>query len=152
MRSLDPKDLQYRIRSELKRLGMWSLAAEYLLLGTAAQESHCGRWLEQMDNGPAVGIFQMEPATYFDVLSNVVPAFERKTGFGKSHFPDNPEFLKYDINLAIHIARLYYARFSEPLPFPKVSALGRYWKKYWNTEKGKGTVEEYVKNFPVIIV
>ena len=37
-----------------------------LLLGTAAQESAFGTYLRQV-NGPALGAFQMEPATFKSV-------------------------------------------------------------------------------------
>jgi hypothetical protein len=47
---------QYVIRPTLQRLGLWSLAAENLLLGTAAQESKLGYYLHQLE-GPALGLY-----------------------------------------------------------------------------------------------
>lgn len=38
-------------------------AAVNLLLGTAAQESEFGKYIRQI-RGPALGVFQMEPATF----------------------------------------------------------------------------------------
>jgi hypothetical protein len=43
-----------------------SLNAIQLLMGTAAQESHLGTYLKQI-NGPALGVFQMEPNTEIDI-------------------------------------------------------------------------------------
>jgi hypothetical protein len=31
-------------------------------------------------------------------------------------------------------------RFAEPIPKDE-EGLARYWKKYWNTEKGKGSID-----------
>lgn len=147
MRPLDAKDLQRYIRHLLLEIKMWTLSGEILILGTAAQESHCGKWLEQMGGGPAVGIYQIEPRTYADVLENVLPVYEKRCGLGKQQFPDNPEFLKFDLRLSTIIARLHYARFKEKLPSPHdLQGLARYYKKYWNTEEGKGTEEEFLEN------
>jgi len=147
MRPLGIPDIQKCIRMYLEPLKMWSLGAENLLIGTAVQESHLGKWLEQMEDGPAVGIFQMEPRTYKDILKNVVPAFVKHTGLSKDDFPKNAEILKYDIRLAIISARYYYARFKEKLPHcTDIYGQARYWKKYWNTEKGAGTEDQYIEN------
>ena len=55
------------IEPVLSRLHAASPAARALLLGTAAQESAMGRYIRQLRGGPALGIFQMEPATHDDI-------------------------------------------------------------------------------------
>ena len=57
----------YIIRPTLQKINLWSEAAENLLLGTAAQESLLGTYLKQNGNGPALGIYQMEPNTHKDI-------------------------------------------------------------------------------------
>lgn len=151
MKPLDAKTLQFYIRDVLKDIHMWSLAAEYLVLGTAAQESGCGKHLEQMNDGPAVGMYQIEPWVYKDMVDIAVPVLERKTGLNKKYFPEDADLLKFDLRLATISCRLQYARFSEALPFPCVTGLGAYWKKYWNTEKGAGTIQEFIDRFPIVI-
>ena len=47
-----------------------SQEAENLLMGTAAQESALGEYIRQLGNGPALGIFQMEPETFDDIVRN----------------------------------------------------------------------------------
>ena len=43
---------------------------------------------------------------------------------------------------------LVYYRHPEPLPVPgDVEALGHYYKKYFNTALGKGSAEEFVRNY-----
>jgi len=52
------------IAPALRHIGMWSGAAENLLLGTAAVESRMGTYLRQVGGGPALGIWQVEPVTH----------------------------------------------------------------------------------------
>jgi hypothetical protein len=115
-------------------------AAINLLLGTAAQESAFGTYLRQI-RGPAIGAFQMEPAT-FDWLRNKYK--ERYPHLEQCEAQD----MEWDMGLAIVMARLRYRVVSAPLPTADdVAALATYWKKYYNTVAGAGTVEEFVENW-----
>ena len=58
------------INPVLRSMDAWSIAAENLILGTAVQESECGYYLHQLGDGPALGIYQMEPATHDDCWNN----------------------------------------------------------------------------------
>ena len=51
------------------RRGFNSKSARYLMLCTSAIESDCGEYLAQ-NNGGAMGPWQVEPKTYFDILEN----------------------------------------------------------------------------------
>ncbi|NBQ16891.1 hypothetical protein EBU24_01095 [bacterium] len=114
----------------------YSDAAINLLLGTFAQESHLGKWRKQI-KGPALGICQCERAT-FDWLKKKYPKFI------KSEF----EMIENDDSLAIIVTRLRYYTILDPLPeandLPK---LAKYWKDFYNTKYGKGTVEEFISNY-----
>ena len=57
------------IRPVLLVIGGESRAAENLILGTALQESNL-RYLRQLGDGPARGVYQMEPATHDDIWDN----------------------------------------------------------------------------------
>ena len=59
---MDPKQLKELIERVLRKVNLYSDAAVDLLMLTAAQESACGKYIRQLGNGPALGIFQMEPA------------------------------------------------------------------------------------------
>lgn len=134
-----------------------TVAAENLLLGTAAQESNLGQYVKQLPNGPALGIYQMEPATF---ASHCQTWLARRL--------DNPENgtvkllqgqcetfpvlhskqLIYDLRFATIFARIHYLSVPEELPdADDIEGLGRYWKKYYNTPLGKGTVEEFVNSY-----
>lgn len=54
----------------------------------------------------------------------------------------------YNLRFAAAMCRAHYSRVKEPLPDANdLFELGRYWKKYYNTEKGAGTVDEFVSNY-----
>lgn len=136
----------------LKRLGLYSKAAEDLVLGTALQES-AGHYLVQLGGGPALGIYQMEPATHDDIWRNYL-------GFrGREHLRtaalslkclDATDALNLTGNLlyATAMCRIHYYRVPKPLPEPgDVDGYARYWKAHYNTAAGKGTVDEFTRNF-----
>lgn len=125
-----------------------------LMLGTMAVES-AFQFREQLGGGPARGIFQMEPATAQDI-------FEHYLQYHMDHFqgllntwfnlsfqayfiPTIPE-LDYHLStndvFACAMARLQYVRFPEPIP-DSISGYARYWKKYYNTPEGAGTLERF---------
>lgn len=115
-------------------------AAINLLLGTAAQESHFGTYLKQI-KGPAMGAFQMEPATFEWLKGRYAKTFPM--------FKDcEAEDMEWDLMLAIVFARLRYRVVPEALPAADdLPALASYWKKYYNTEAGAGTVDEFIVNY-----
>lgn len=117
-----------------------SEVAVALLLGTAAQESRFGTFLRQLQGGPALGAFQMEPAT-FDWLRDRYSG--RYDLYGR-----RVEELEWDLRFAIVMARLRYRVMPEPLPDTiDLRDLGGYWKRHYNTVHGRGTVEEFIANY-----
>ena len=56
------------------------------------------------------------------------------------------EYLEYNLALAISMARIHYARVREKIPSDLTGWAG-YWKRFYNTPKGKGTEEEFVYNY-----
>ena len=94
-----------------------------LLLGTACVETNCGEYLYQL-KGPACGIFQIEPNMLY--LKGLTL----------------DENLCYNLMYQIFMCRVFYLRFSEKIP-STLDGQAKYWKKYYNTYKGKGTIEQY---------
>jgi len=138
------------IRPTLTHLGLWSQAAEDLLLGTALQESGL-RHLGQLGGGPARGVYQIEPATHDDLIRNYLVHRRRLSGLVRALMAPAPgpvEQLATNLAYGTAIARLVYFRRPEPLPPPDdVEGLARYWKRHFNTEKGRGTVPAFVVNY-----
>ena len=132
---------------------LYSASALNLLLGTAATESAFGTYLRQLGGGSALGAFQMEPATGRDTWENYLfygrtPRRQAIYRISGVRSPENNGALEWNIAYAICMARLHYRRIPEPFPLPDdVEGLAQYWKKYYNTPAGKGTVERYVRNY-----
>jgi len=137
---------EYIIRPTITAMGMWSPEAENLLLGTALHESGGLEKIKQDGNGPALGFYQMEPATLKDIYKNYLNARADKSELLKKFriphlsIEDN---LRGNPLYQTAAARLHYYRVPEPIP-DTVHEQAAYWKKYWNTPKGKGTVQKYL--------
>lgn len=130
------------IDETLKEMGaeFYSESVINLLLGTFAQESHLGKWRKQI-KGQALGIGQCERAT-FDWLKKKYPKFI------KAEF----EAIENDDSLAIIVTRLRYYTILDPLPEANdLPNLAKYWKNFYNTKYGKGTVEEFIDNYKRLV-
>lgn len=142
--------LQFRmevIRPALVSINKWSRAAEDLLMGTAAVESKLGTYLVQLSNGPAKGVFQMEPATHDDIWDNFLsfrPELVQDilSSLGLVWRPGASRMV-WDLRYAAIMARMHYLRVPEKLP-SSVRGQAEYWKKYYNTALGDGQPSHYV--------
>lgn len=146
---MDRRQLADLTRRVLLGMGLYSREAMWLLLGTAAQESGLGRYVRQLGGGPALGIFQMEPGTFEDIVRHVLGRrLELRRRLMKVAGVDGLRSgdLEFNLALAIGMARLHYWRVAEPIP-GDLPGWARYWKRYYNTPAGKGTVEEFEGNF-----
>ena len=132
------------IFNTLNEFGLYSEEAYQLVYGTIIQESKRGEYLRQLTkifsyDKHGVGIGQIEKTT-FEWLKTV--------------FVDKyPELLKvtiqmleYDLRMAILFVRLRYRVVKSPIP-KTLEGQAKYWKKYYNTEYGSGTVEQYINNY-----
>lgn len=127
--------------------------ARLLLLCTAAIESDCGHFIKQV-NGPALGIWQMEPQTHNDIWANCDAL---KNEFGQiirnlapiySNLTDNDliDSPKY----ACAMARLKYSM--DPHALPKYNGgtaldldmFYRYYKRVYNTHLGASTFQKWL--------
>jgi len=119
-------------------------------MGTAAQESRLGKYIAQI-NGPAKGIFQMEPATEKDLWEYIVRKdLTNLVGTASGVFGPNLLHLEGNLIYQIIMARIFYRRIKEAIPEGLVPQ-AKYYKKYWNTELGKATIDQYVKNYTTYV-
>ena len=143
------------IKPVLLKLDMYSQAAENLVLGTATQESRI-TYLKQIGGGPALGVFQMEPATYYDLWKYLErePAIAQSIRdiAGAKHRSSvvPPSEMVGNLNYAVAMCRIHYYRRPEPLPdADDLNGLANYWKKFYNTPLGAGTVDEFIGNYKI---
>ena len=125
--------------------------ARLLLLATAAIESDCGYYIKQV-NGPALGIWQMEPDTYNDIIDNCDAINESNIKFYNkinSLWNYNNYGLVHALishpMYACAMARLKYSMDSNPLPevtgkrIVDERSFYDYYKRVFNTHLGAST-------------
>jgi hypothetical protein len=134
----------------LEHLDLDSLAAQNLLLGTAAVETEMGAYLVQI-RGPALGIYQIEPLTYRDVWDHWIthrPLIRAAVTAFAGDYPCGADQLVGNLYYATAVARCIYRRDPAPLPAADdIEGLARTWKRVWNTSRGRGTVERFVEAY-----
>ena len=126
---------------------MDSPEARELIFRTGMAESGY-RAIEQHGGGPAVGYFQVEPATIRDTIDNYVTYRQHmQTKLWSLGFDDKDMVLRVmgSIPLQVAFCRLKYRRDKHALPTcGNLEAQGKYWKRVYNSYKGKGTVEHFM--------
>lgn len=135
------------VRPALTRLAphvAWSAAAENLVLATAIAESDLSA-LHQIGGGPALGLWQIEPATHADLWTNWLAyrsALADRLGSMAAPWPlvpQNPAQTATNLLYAAAVCRLIYYRAPARLPAKDdADAMGRYWKQHYNTPLGAG--------------
>ena len=137
----------YVVRPVLSVIGFNGKAAERLLLGTALTESGLV-FMKQVGSGPALGVYQMEPKTHDDIWVNFLNYKADLSAEVKQFvFPgmDDCEQLAGNLYYATAMCRVHYLRKPAALPDEDdLPAMGAYWKQYYNTPLGKGTVADFI--------
>lgn len=133
----------------LKAVDMYSLDAMYLMTATALMESKLTH-LKQLPEGPALGLFQVEWATYLDCLryiANHQNLYDKITTYlEREHLPGKPVNLIGDLSLNAIIARVKYYMIPETIPsYKNPEAQAQYYKQYYNTSMGAANVDSFVK-------
>lgn len=138
----------YIIKPTLEYMGgnYYSKDAAFLLLCTAAIESNCGYYIKQV-GGPALGIWQMEPATLHDIYDNcdavstndhkAYKKLDRIDLFAVTDTETLEAGLLISPLYACAMARLKYSMDSAKLPDRHdIKAVYDYYKRIYNTPLG----------------
>lgn len=144
------------VRPTLDYLGLGGNAAVNLLTGTALAESDT-TYLRQIGGGPALGLWQMEPATHDDCWVNFLcfPAQSRlATKLEAMLAPDLPRQQQLITNLryACAMARIRFYRVREPLPAADDPAgMSQYHKRWYNSPLGAANALGNIPDFKAAI-
>ena len=140
---IDPRQLRdLVVRPTLEQLGLYSLSAEQIVMGTAAQESrlvYIRQHLGEGKHGRGRGFWQVEPETAEDLI---------KRHRRRLWLDLDPDRLEGDLYLGAALCRLKYL--DDPLPLPAagdVAAMAATWKRHYNTSRGKGRPEEFIASW-----
>ena len=149
---INKTQLKSLIKRTLTRYSLYSGSALELVYGTIAVESNRGSYLRQVVKNfdidrHALGIAQMEKAT-FEWLKEKFKPLVKIERIATEYYPIEFEELEYNLELSILFCRLRYLADSKPLPEPSdIEGLANYWKRVYNTVKGAGKVEDFIKKY-----
>ena len=138
------------VEFSLYKINSYSDDALALVVRTGMAESGYRALKGYGEGNPAIGFWQIEPATLHDMMENYI---NYRTHY-KSKLESMGMNFEKDIimsvlsNMAVQAAlcRLHYRRDRDPIPsWDDLEAQGRYWKKVYNTEKGRGTVKHFLE-------
>ena len=142
------KSIKKIIKDSLEFINLDSEDARDLIYKTGKAESGY-KTLQQYGGGPALGFFQMEPATCRDIWDNYAmyrPKYRDKLyalGFDEGALNFR---LMSNIGLQVALCRLHYRRVPSSLPKKgNIEAQAKYWKKHYNSHLGKGTVKHFME-------
>ena len=150
------------IQPALVAINNYSLAAKQLVLAVGQGESlykntrQIASYGPPIIYGPARSYFQMEKATHDDLWKNYLGYPKRQTLLdGLRKISDHPGDVEELVNNQVYAAamcRIFFLRVPAALPAANDwTGIAEYWKKFYNTIHGKGTVNEFlVKIKPVM--
>lgn len=169
---IKPDDFESRvIRPTLKRLAafdsrLYTEASVVLLMGTAAQESDFGYYMDQIGGGPGLGPFSVEAATneslwrhYLskpskallrEIVLGMVPESSQisRSDAGFDYISVDPEQLATNLIYSTAMARIKYWPKKGAIPSENdILAMGEYWDKHYNVNAEYGTPKEFVESF-----
>lgn len=114
------------------------------------------RTQKQGGGGPARSWWQMEPKTHNDIWSTFLGQSHRKNivdGLScMSYAPGDIKELTNNPWYAAAMCGIHFLRFKEPLPEAgETLSQAEYWKKYYNTSEGKGTISGFLENVTYLL-
>ena len=141
---INKNHLTASINAVVKCLG-GSSDVSRLLLETAGAETNRGQAKDNTKDA-GMGITQIDYEPFKDILNRcrqedkdkIYECFNINIDWVKW------EELRYNVLLSIIFTRLKYKKIPEIVP-DTIEKRAKYWKKYYNTEAGKGTIEHYMK-------
>ena len=151
---INSKQIKEIISDTLKDIDLHSDEAVSLIYNTGLVESRY-EYLKQI-KGPAKGLWQCESWVAVDICKNYLkyrePLMKKVAKACKlewKYFLDPKEsewenILTTNISAQIAMCRLHYRRVPKPLP-KTIEEQASQWKVYYNTSKGKGTVEKFLQ-------
>ena len=139
------------VEYSLYKIDCYSDDALALVVRTGMAESGYRALRGYGKGNPAIGFWQIEPATMYDMISNYL-IYRRKykdalEKLGMEFTGDDIE-MSVIMNIAVQAAlcRLHYRRDKDPIPsWDDLKGQANYWKKVYNTNLGRGTVEHFVE-------
>lgn len=119
--------------------------AHLLLLETAAAETHLGE-VDDKSIYAGMGLTQFDKMPFYDVKNRSSYKTKKRVRdyFGIDIELVEWEHLRYNPLLALIFTRMKYILIPAAIP-QSIEGRAAYWKKWYNSELGKGTVSHYLQ-------
>lgn len=142
---IDKEDLKKQAKKICEVLGMGvNQVADKMILETAIAETGLGK-IEDKTKGAGMGITQFDEFPFDDLKQRSLDKRDKiYQNLGVDITLVEWDDIRYNPFLGMLFARLQYLPLKENIP-STIEERARYWKKYYNTVKGKGTVEHYLE-------
>lgn len=116
-----------------------------LLVETSQQETMLGTFADHYPYGAGVGLCQFDQIAFVDVKrrTRASTALAIKKHWGINLNLVQHRELAFSPLLSLVFCRLFYRLIPEPIP-NSMGERAQYWKRYYNTAKGKGTATDYI--------
>ena len=145
------QEIKEIVEYSLYKIDCYSDDALALVVRTGMAESSYTALRGYGKNNPAIGFWQIEPATMYDMMRNYIaykPQYRKALEkLGMQLKGDDIE-ISVISNMAVQAAlcRLHYRRDKYSLPsWDSIEDQGKYWKRVYNTHMGRGTVKHFIK-------
>lgn len=125
-----------------------------LLVFTCAVETYGGTYIKQI-NGPALGIYQIEPTTFSELWHNYVIRQPQIVNLMSLNLNINrlpsPNDIMTNLTLATALCVLYYKWRKAPIPETTPESLWAVYKEFYNTYEGKAEEVSAIKAYKKFI-
>jgi hypothetical protein len=152
-----PSELQHLvIRPTLEYLGEYSLAAQTLLMATAAMESELGFHLKN-DHNKGLGVYQISPRSHHNLWDQYLakdPDMASKVrGLASQHeFLMSPHHeLVTNLRYATAIAWMMYKRKGKTLPAEDdIQGIAKFWRRHFH-RRPQASVDTFIDRYNKLI-
>ena len=151
------------IRPALEAIGLWSQAAENLVLGTAIHESGNFKYIRQVGGGPALSFYQIEPATADDICRRYLrtrsavahniakacwPHLANPPLFSHLAMKEINNLLLTDLRFSTILCRLKYYLAKPPLPdADDIENLAAYWGAHYQSQSNPVKMNQWATSY-----
>ena len=134
----------------LYRIDAYSDDALALVVRTGMAESGYRALKGYGEGNPAIGFFQIEPATMNDMIDNYIKYRSRYKvdliSLGMNFEKDTIISVMSNIAVQAALCRIHYRRDKHSIPsWDDLEGQAKYWKRVYNTNLGRGTTEHFIK-------
>jgi len=134
----------------LYKIDAYSDDALTLVVRTGMAESGYRALKGYGEGNPAIGFFQIEPATMNDMIDNYIKyrSHYKKNlvSLGMNFQKDTTMSVMSNIGVQAALCRIHYLRDKHSIPsWDDLEGQAKYWKRVYNTNLGRGTTEHFIK-------